>query len=110
MSFLKKIKQGLGIGTVKLSLEVPLSISPESGQIAGHVVVEAQSDQRVTAMKIKLIEQFTSGRGDEKEEKEFVLGETSFDQAFDLKSGESRKVDFTLPFAMRKSGMKELSE
>jgi len=110
MSFLSKIKQGLGIGTVKLSLDVPPSISAESGEIKGRVVVAAQSDQKVTSLKIKLKETFTSGRGDDKEEREFDIGEISYDQAFDLKTGESRTVDFVLPFALRKSDMKALSE
>jgi hypothetical protein len=112
MSFLKKIKQGLGIGTVKLTLEVPPSISPEGGQIDGHVVIEAQSDQHITVVKVKLIEKYTQGHGqdEEKIEKEFVLGETSFDRAFDMKYGESRRIDFTLPYAVRKSRLKGLSE
>jgi len=112
VSFLKKIKQSLGIGTVKLTLEVPPSISPVGGQVNGQVVIEAQSDQHITAVKVKLIEKFTQGHGqaEEKIEKEFVLGETSFDQVIDLKSGESRRIDFTLAYAMRKSGLRELSE
>jgi hypothetical protein len=110
MSFLKKIKQGLGIGTVDLSLEVPPSVSGESGQILGSVVVTAKSDQQISALNLKLLEEFSTGRGEDKETREFELGTTSFDQPIELKEGESKTIEFTMPFALRKSTAQSLSD
>ncbi len=110
MSFFKKIKQGLGIGTVKLALEVPPSVSGESGRLQGRVTVTAQSDQQITSLKFKLTEEFSTGRGEEKETREFELGTVSYDQPFSLKAGESKTVEFALPFVLRKSSAQSLAE
>jgi hypothetical protein len=110
MSFFKKIKQGLGIGTVKLSLEVPPSVSGESGQIQGRVMLNAQSDQQIAALNFKLTEEFSTGRGEDKQTREFELGKASYDQPFELKEGESKTIEFTLPFALRKSAAQSLSD
>lgn len=110
MSIFKKIKQGLGIGTVSLSLEVPPTVSEGSGQILGRVTVEAKSDQQISSLHFKLIEEYTTGRGDDKQTKEFELGTAAYDSAFELKAGESKTIDFTLPFQMQKSDAQSLAE
>jgi sporulation-control protein spo0M len=110
VSFFKKIKQGLGIGTVKLTLEVPSSVSWESSKIQGKVTVTAKSDQQISSFKFKLTEEFTTGRGENKETQEFELGTASYDQPVELKAGESKTIEFSLPFALRKSPAPPLSE
>ena len=103
MSFFKRIKQRFRIGTVKLNLEVPRSVSWESSDIQGKVILAARSDQQISSLTFKLTEEFTTGRGEDKETLEFELGTSSLDHPVELKAGETKTIGFSLPFTLRKS-------
>jgi sporulation-control protein spo0M len=103
VSFFKKIKQGLGIGTVKLNLEVPPSVSWESSKIEAKVTLTAKSDQKISSLIFKLTEEFTTGRGENKETQEFQLGTGSYDHPVEIKANESKTIEFSFPFTLRKS-------
>lgn len=103
MSFFKKIKQGLGIGTVKVNLEVPPSVSWESSKIEGKVTLTAKSEQKISSLLFKLTEEFTTGRGENKETQEFQLGTGSHDHPVEIQAGESKTIEFSFPFTLRKS-------
>lgn len=47
MSFFKKLKNGLAMGTIKFELVVPGQIYGSSGQLEGDIVLTAKSDQLV---------------------------------------------------------------
>ena len=47
MSFFKKLKNGLGVGTIKFELVVPGQIDGSSGRLEGDIVLTAKSDQLV---------------------------------------------------------------
>lgn len=110
MSFFAKIKQFFGAGTVKLELAVPPSIEKASLQVPGSVTLRALSDQHILTLTVKLDEEWTTGRGDDKEEKSFELGKVTIGQAFDMKQGEEKKVEFVLPFELLKSNADQLKE
>lgn len=105
-----KLKQALGIGTVKVELTVPGQVSKAGNSLNGTVRLIAKSDQEVTNIRIKLIESFTTGRGDERKTKEFTLGEMSLPQQLLLKDGEVKDVEFTLGYKILKSGNDNLKE
>jgi hypothetical protein len=98
-----KIKQVLGIGTVKVELSIPAQIEKHSGTVSGSVKLTARSDQEVTRLHVKLIEIYETGRGEEKSSKEFDLGEATIAQQLAMHKGDEKEVAFTLHYELIKS-------
>lgn len=105
-----KLKQALGIGTVKVELSIPAQIPKSSGSFNGTVKLTAKSDQEITKLHIKLVESYTTGRGEEKKTRDFDLGEISMPQQLVLKNGEVKDVDFSLSYTLLKSNNDALKE
>ena len=110
MSFFAKVKQFFGAGTVKLELSVPPSVTKAGLQVPGKVTLNAVSDQHVIDVTVKLEEEWDTGRGEEKQTKTFELGKLTLAEAFDMKQGEQRVLDFVLPFELIKSNADDLKE
>ena len=110
MSILAKIKQFFGIGGVDVSLAVPGQVAKASRVIDGQVTLVAKSDQHVLSIELKLVEDFSTGRGEGAETREFELGVLTMNTPFDIKAGETRTVPFRLPFEILKSNSDELKE
>ena len=110
MSFFQNLKNKLGIGGVKVELQMPGQAEKVSGSISGKVVLTTKSDQELVKLKVKMIEEYTTGRGDEKKTKEFDLGEVSVSLGYSIKPGETKEVLFSLPFTLLKSSNDELKE
>lgn len=110
MGFFKNIKDKLGIGGVKVQLKVPGQISKESGIIEGSVLLTTKSEQEVVDMTVQLIEEYTTGRGDNKKEEEFELGEVKVPGGFTITPGEEKEISFSLPFSLVKSNADQLAE
>lgn len=105
MSIFGKLKQGLGIGTASIELTVPPQVDGKSGEIRGRLVITGKSDQRVKAIRVRLMETYTTGHGEERKVSEYTLGEVPLHsgEPFDLKAGEVKSIDFTLPFSLTQS-------
>lgn len=110
MSFFGKIKQGLGIGTASLELEVSPSFSRSASEITGKVVLVAKSPQKVKSVRVRMVELYTTGQGENKTTKEYVLGDMPLGQPFDLADQERREIEFKLPFSMNLSSTQALAE
>lgn len=110
MGFFQTLKNKLGIGGVKVVLQAPGQVAKTAGVIEGKVVLTTKSDQDVVSIKITLIEEYTTGRGDEKKTKEFTLGETKITEGFQIKTGETKEISYSLPFSVLKSNNDELIE
>jgi hypothetical protein len=110
MAFFSKVKQFFGAGTVKVELAVPPQVPKAAGQLAGRIALNAASDQHVLELNVKLTETWSTGRGDQKTEKEFELGKLTIATSFDMKQGELRSFDFVLPFELVKSDNDEFKE
>ena len=110
MGFFSTIKNKLGIGGVKISINVPGQISKEEAKVAGKFTLTTKSDQEIVSMKVSLIEQFTTGRGDDKETKNFTLGSQSFNDTFAIKTGENKDYDFDFGFVLSQSKSDALKE
>lgn len=50
MGLFKKLKQGLGMGTVTVAASVPTHVSAGGGPIAGSVTITAESDQTIRSV------------------------------------------------------------
>lgn len=111
MSFFGKIKQGLGIGTASVELDVPPFFSRDGGSIAGKLTITAKSPQKVKSVAVRMYETYTTGRGEDKKVKEYKLGEVVLfeKEPFELKDSEVREVAFSLPFSMKLSSSQSLA-
>ena len=100
MGFLDKVKNVLGIGGVKIQLDVPKEAKKDDGKIKGSVALTSKSDQHIIKVEVKLVEDWSIGRGEQKTEKQFTLGEEVISGECDIKSGETKTFDFAIPFSM----------
>ena len=98
MSFFKKIKQGLVIGTARVELmDVETYFPKDAKEITGTVILTAKSEQKVKSVKVSLMEKTTSTVGNETREQRREIQSVVAAEAFDLKADESRKLPFTMP-------------
>lgn len=110
MGFFQTIKNKLGIGGVSVKLQIPAQAAKSAGKVDGKIILTSKSDQEIVSLKVRFLEEFTTGRGDDKKTKEFELGIVKIPQSFTIKKGETKEIPFSLPFAVIKSDMDELKE
>lgn len=110
MGFFQKIKMWLGMGGVKVELHVPATIEKSGGTFSGKVVLTSKSDLELIDLNVELIEEWTTGRGDDKKTKELTLGSMKMNLARPIKTGETQEVPFDLAFTYSKSNNEELAE
>jgi len=110
MGLLSKIKNKLGIGGVKVELQVPAQVSKEVRDVNGKIIMTTKSEQEILEIEVKFMEEFTTGRGDNKKSKLFELGIVKLSEKYIIKPGDSIQVDFNLPFTLMKSNVDSLKE
>ncbi len=110
MGFFQNMKSKLGIGGVKVELRIPAQAGKADGTVSGTIVLTTKSDQEIKGIEVKMLEEYTTGRGDSKETKEFTLGQVKLSEVFTIKTGETKEIPFTLPFSILKSSNDELKE
>lgn len=110
MGFFQNIKNKLGIGGVSVNLQIPSQVSKASSTIDGKVVLTTKSDQEIVSITVKLIEELTTGRGDDKKTKEYELGRVEIPAGYSIQTGSTKEVPFALPFVVAKSSNQELAE
>ena len=103
MGFIDKIKNIFGIGGVKVSLIVPKEISRDAGVINGKIIFTSKSDKKIKNYDVELKEVYKVGRGEDEKVKEFELGKIQITNEFEIKSGETKEFDFSLPFHLVQS-------
>ena len=113
MSFLKKLKNTMGIGTIKFTLVVPTTIEGGRGLLEGDIILTAKSEQSVKDVEVwfKRIHRWdqresvynssTSQYNDQwvSKSQSVELGHFIDSTTFELKAEESRTIHFQLAFA-----------
>jgi hypothetical protein len=103
MGFLDTIKGWFNIGGVKVKLEgVDPVVSKEGNEIGGKVNLTSKGDKHVLKVNYKFVMERTTGRGENKETKETILGQSSMTDPFDIKAGETKSLDFTINYDIQK--------
>src|SRR5262249_43728324 len=98
MGLFSTIKNWLNIGGVKVKMEgVNQMVSKSGSQITGRLVLTSKNDKHVQKVDYNFYLEKTTGRGDDKETKEYVIGSSSHNQPFDIKAGEASTLDSTFP-------------
>ena len=111
MGFFQKIKNKLGIGGVKVRLDVPAEVpKQDEGEISGKIILTTKSEQEIVDMEVKVVEEYTTGRGDDQSTSDIELGLIKLDGGFSIKPGETKEVPFTVPYRLVKSNNDELKE
>jgi hypothetical protein len=81
---------------------------PRNGsQLTGKAVLTSKSDKEVQKVLYKFLLRKSTGRGNEKETKDFILGQSSLNEPFTIKAGETKTLDFTIPYSVEK-GLKDM--
>jgi len=109
-SMIKKIKKWFGIEGVKLEVVIPESVHEAERVISGKLRFQSMNEQKVTGIKIALIERYSRGRGKEKLIDEYELGYLSIDKEVIIPADEIIEVPFTLPFRLVKSDVDEFGD
>jgi hypothetical protein len=113
MSFLNKIKQGLGLGTLEAKLNLPEQIAGNSGKFEGDFILTAKSDQQIKEVWVKFEKvrhwEETKYRRDSNghqerytshESQTFELGNYSDKTPFEMKASEVKTIHFAILFQL----------
>lgn len=109
MGLIDKFKQWFGIGGVKIQLDVPAQYDRTGGEAKGKVQVTSKSNQSITKLEVKVVEEWSHGRGAERTTKSIDLGVVSL-PGFDIQAGESKTLEFNIPFSYTKSSNENMAE
>ncbi|MFN8281993.1 MAG: sporulation protein [Chitinophagales bacterium] len=96
MGFFQTIKNKLGIGGVSVELQVPGQVQKTADRLEGKAIITTKSDQDLVEMKVELIEEWTTGRGDDKKTKEIFIDSYSITFNEVIKTGERKEVPFSI--------------
>ena len=103
----KKVKKWLGIEGVKLELVLPEIAFVEVGAVSGKIHFYSKNEQTVKRIKLKMVEKYSRGRGNERLVDEYVLGELELDKTIHVPAEDLVEIGFTLPFQKVNSPMDE---
>ena len=88
------VKKWLGLDSVKIKLK-PLEAYPRKVEtINAELEINSGGSALVTYIKIKFIERYTRGRGDNMKIDEYLLGEWTSDEQIEI-DGKTPKIIFT---------------
>ncbi len=110
MSFFKKMKDKLGIAGVSVQIEVPEQASIDAGTVEGKIILTTKSEQEIVSYTVKMMQESTTGRGNDKKTKKHELGTISKSESFTIHPGDTKEISFTLSFEAVKSSNESLKE
>ncbi len=110
MGLIGWMKQKLNIGGVTVQVKAPGQAPKNAGKISGTIVLTTKSPQEVESVLVKVVEEYSTGRGAEKSTEDFTLGEIEVVGAFKIAPGETKNFEFEVPFSLLKSSNDRLKE
>jgi RecA-family ATPase len=104
MGFFDKVKKFFGPCGVKMVVQLDSKqLEKDGDSFSGKVTLTADKDQLIDYLVVKLTEDWTTGRGENKQTKTFVLGEISIKENFPIKAGETQAYNFTCEYERLRS-------
>ncbi|HHH52809.1 MAG TPA: hypothetical protein ENK91_04065 [Bacteroidetes bacterium] len=103
-----KVKNFLGIESVKIEIDIPDRIPYDISFLAGKIIVSSKSKQTIKKITIKLIERYVRGRGKNKLINEYTVGIVEFSKPFKLEAGKSMEFSFKMPIKIVQSEMDKI--
>lgn len=103
-----RVKKWFGLGGVKIKL-MPLEVYPRKvDTINGELELSAKQPNLVTYIRIRLIERYERGRGENKKIDEYELGEWIHREEIELEDEETKVIFFKLPFEFQLSNIEKM--
>lgn len=103
-----RVKKWFGLGGVKIKL-MPLEVYPRKvDTINGELELSAKQPNLVTYIRIRLIERYERGRGENKKIDEYELGEWIHKEKIELEDEETKVIFFKLPFKFQLSNIEKM--
>lgn len=103
-----QVKKWLGFDSVKIKIK-PLEVYPYKIEtLNAELEFTASAPALVTYVKVKLIERYTRGRGDNQKIDEYLLGEWTSDEEIEIDGKNTRVIFFKLPFKFQHSNIEKL--
>jgi hypothetical protein len=103
-----QVKKWLGFDSVKIKIK-PLEVySYKIETVNAELEFTANASALVTYVKVKLIERYTRGRGENQKIDEYLLGEWTSDEEIEIDGNNPRVIFFKLPFTFQHSNIEKL--
>ncbi len=103
-----QVKKWLGFDSVKIKIK-PLEVYPyKIDTVNAELEFTANAPALVTYVKVKLIERYTRGRGENQKIDEYLLGEWISDEAIEIDGTNPKIIFFKLPFKFQHSNIEKL--
>lgn len=105
-----RVRKWLGKGSIKMRLKSLKTYPEDIDTVNGDLEFVAKGNQTVTYIRIKLIEKYIRGRGENVEVNEYELGRWVYDRPLEVISNVPYYLRFELPFELKKSNMDKLGD
>ncbi|MEM1326416.1 MAG: sporulation protein [Bacteroidota bacterium] len=104
-----RVKRYFGIEGVKVFLDAPEEVTTRKGRIEGEVSFASMNRQEVTEVRVRLIERYARGRGDNKKIDEYEMGSIFLKQKIQIEPEQESRLPFVLPFKKLRSEVDEFA-
>ena len=88
-----KIKNYLGIESVKIEIDIPDEINADDEIIVGKLIILSQRSQVINSIEIKLVENYQRGRGKKKLINDYTAGLMTFNKAFKVEANSQQSFE-----------------
>lgn len=104
-----RVKKWFGIEGAKLRLHVLESYPKDVKTLNGEIEVTSMRSQHILGLKMRLIEVYTRGRGDNKRIDEYHMGTWEMNEPFEVDKDQGQKILFKMDFDFVQSSMDKRS-
>src|SRR5262249_15624331 len=73
-----------------------------NSEIPGKVVLTTKTDKDIQQVTYKFYLRHTTGEGEKRKTNDITLGESTYKEPFTLKPGETKTLDFKIPYSLSK--------
>ena len=118
MGFFDKVKQALNIGGVNVKMQVGPDISRNSGKADGTLTVTTKSPQHVKSVRVVFERTISTPKQNqtpgstqlEMDTRSDELGRFESKEEFDIKPGETKTINFAIPFNLPQGAADQLAQ
>ncbi|MEO1712861.1 MAG: sporulation protein [Bacteroidota bacterium] len=105
---LNKVKKWLGIEGVKLDLILPEEVDRRKGVLNGKIRLSSMQAQRVTGIRIVMVERYARGRKTDKRIDDYEMGTLQINETYEVPAEGQVELKFSLSFSLVESEMDSL--
>lgn len=102
---IRRVKNWLGIESVKVDMELPPSVESGQQELKGILMLKSMSPQTVEYIEIKFIEKYERGKKEDKRINDYLIGRWTSEERYQITPGENVSIPFTLSLNWLESDM-----